>query len=102
MALNTFASQFNLQSIPSYNDWVASNTFDPFSPKPFAPTSYTNPGIQFHPRTRGEFRPEGGTNVDSRFDYGYGFSGVYMAHNFRQEVGPNPPPEKCNVNTHKS
>ena len=94
MALNSLAPQFNLQSILSYNDWVARNTFNPFSPKPIIPISHANPGTRLHFRTRGEFRLEGGMNVDGRFDHGYGSSKADVTHNFSQEVSPDPPSDE--------
>ena len=36
MALNAFCPQFDPESIPPYNDWVANTTFDPFGPEPVA------------------------------------------------------------------
>jgi len=100
MAFNSFGSRFDPQSIPSYDDWVVNNTFDPFGPEPFAPTLYANPGIPIHPRTRDGFCPEEGMDVDSRFDRGYGSSEVDMTRNFPQEVGPYPPmgDHKSNAN----
>ena len=72
MALNSFGSQFNPESIPPYHEWVANTTFDPFGPEPAAPTSYPNPGTPALFPTRAGFRS--GENVDwgSRADLDHG------------------------------
>lgn len=94
MALNSFGPRFNPQSIPSYDDWVANNSFNPFSPEPFIPTSYTNPGIPFRSRTRGESRIEKGVDVGNRVDPGHGSSEVDLTCNFPQEVSSDPHPRR--------
>jgi hypothetical protein len=91
MALNSFGPRFDPQYIPSYDDWVANNSFDPFGPEPFAPTSYTNSGIPLHFRTRGESRIEEGMGMGSHVDRGHGSSEVDMTHNFPQEVSSDLP-----------
>ena len=98
MSFNSFGPRFDPQSIPSYDDWVVNNTFNPFSPEPFAPTLYASPAIPVHSRTRDEFCLEKGVDMDSRFDRGYRPSGVDMACNFPQEVGPYPPIDDHKLN----
>jgi len=90
MVLNSFGPRFDPQSIPSYSDWVANTTFDPFGPDPLTPTSYLtypDPGTPFHLQTRNE----------SRVDPGHASSQGDMTHNFSQEVSSDPPSEDCEL-----
>lgn len=98
MVANSFGPRFDPQSIPSYDDWVVNNTFDPFGPEPFVPTSCASPGIPIHFRTRHEFHLEEGMDVNCRFDRGCGSSEVDMTRNLPQEVGPDPPFDDRNFN----
>jgi hypothetical protein len=67
MAFNSFAPQFNPQSlIPSYDDWLANNSFDPFS-------------------------PEEGVGIGNRAHRGYGSTWVDMKRDVPQEVRSDPP-----------
>ena len=91
MALNSFGPRFGPHSIPSYDDWVANNSFDPFSPEPFTHTSYTPPGIPLHVHTEGESRMEEGLDVSSRVGRGHGSSEADMTRNFPQEVSSDLP-----------
>lgn len=86
MTLNSFGPRFDPQSIPSYDDWVANSSFDPFGPEPFDPTSYTNPGIPLHFHTRGGSHIEEGVGVGSCVYRSHGSSEVNMTRNFPQEV----------------
>jgi hypothetical protein len=70
MAINSFGPRFDPQSIPSYSDWLANNTFDPFGPDPFSPIPTAGPGVPFHSQSQGESRVKEGTNVGSRVDRG--------------------------------
>jgi hypothetical protein len=70
MAINSFGPRFDPQSIPSYSDWLANHTFDPFGPDPFSPIPTAYPGIPFHSQSQGESRVKEGTNVGSRVDRG--------------------------------
>ena len=67
MALNSFAPQFDPQSIiPSYDDWLANNSFDPFG-------------------------PEEGVDMGNRVDRGYGSTRVDMTRDVPQQVRSDPP-----------
>ena len=90
MVLNSFGPRFNPQSIPAYDDWVANNSFDPFGPEPFAPTSYTNPGIPSHLHYRGDPRIEAGVDLGNRVYRGHG-SSVDMTRDIPQEVSSDLP-----------
>lgn len=90
MVLNSFGPRFNPQSIPAYDDWVANNSFDPFGPEPFAPTSYTNSGIPPHSYTRGDQRNEAGVDLGNRVYRGHG-SSVDMTRDLPQEVSSDLP-----------
>ena len=85
MAINSFGPRFDPQSIPSYSDWLANHTFDPFGAEPFSPPSNTDPGTPFHSQPKGEFRVEEDANVGIRVDRGHGSSGD-IAQSFPQEV----------------
>ena len=80
MALNSFHPQFDPQSIPSYVDWVANTTFDPFGPEPFAVTSHPIP--ETHLQTQ--------VDMSGRVHLGYGSSEDGMTRDFPQEVSPDP------------
>ena len=85
MAINSFGPRFDPQSIPSYSDWLANHTFDPFDAEPFNSPSNTDPGTPFHSQPKGEFRVEEEANVGIRVDRGHGPSGD-IAQSFPQEV----------------
>jgi hypothetical protein len=76
MTLDSFGPRFDPQSIPSYGDWVANNSFDPFGP-----TSYT----------RDESRIGEGVGVGSRLDRGHESLEVDMTQYFFQEVSTDLP-----------
>ena len=82
MAINSFGPRFDPQSIPSYSDWLANYTFDPFGPEPFSSTSNTDPWIPFHSQHQREPHLEEGVR---HVDCGHGSSGN-MAWIFPQEV----------------
>jgi len=92
MALNCFGPQFDPQSIPSYIDWVANTTFDPFGPEPFASTSHPVPGTRLHLQSQ--------VDTGSRVHPGCGPS-EGMASNFPQEVSTDPPLEGRELDTNK-
>ena len=98
MALNSFGPRFDPQSILSYNDWVANNTFDPFGPEPFLPISHSNPGISLHFQTGSELSIGKGADVDNRVDRGHG-SSEDMTRNFPKEVSSDPPLGDCELET---
>ena len=85
MAINSFGPRFDSQSIPSYSNWLANHTFDPFGAEPFSPPSNTDPGTPFHSQPKEEFRVEEDANVGIRVDRGHGSSGE-IAQIFSQEV----------------
>ena len=67
MALNSFAPQFDPQSIiPSYDEWLANNSFDPFG-------------------------PEEGVNIDNRIDRSRGPTPLDMTRDVPQDVCSDPP-----------
>ena len=67
MALNSFVPQFDPQSIiPSYDDWLANSSFNPFG-------------------------PEEGVDMGGRVDRGYGSTWVDTKRDVPQEVRLDPP-----------
>ena len=66
MALNSFAPRFDPHSIiPSYDEWLANNSFDPFGPE--------------------------GVNVDNRIDRSCGPTSVRTTRDAPQDVCSDPP-----------
>ena len=98
MALNSFGPRFDPQSIPSYDDWVANSTFDPFGPEPFLPISHSSPGISLHFQTGSKLSVGKGADVDNRVDGGRG-SSEDMTRNFPKEVSSDPPLGDCRLET---
>jgi hypothetical protein len=99
MALNSFGPRFDPESIPSYTDWVANTTFDPFSPEPFSPTSCPSPGIPLHTQTKGEFYNEKDVDTGGRVDRSHGPWKEDMTRYFPQEVNPDPSLENSELGT---
>ena len=90
MALNSFGPQFNPESIPSYGDWLAKHTFNPFGPEPFNPVPDTRPGIPLHFKSGDEFWVDESVDMGNRVNHGYG-SSEDATRIFSQEVRSVPP-----------
>jgi hypothetical protein len=72
MAINCFFPRIDLNFLPSYNDWLANNAFDPFGPKPSSPISSPNRGIPVHSRPGFGFQSEEeGVDVGNRVNHGH-------------------------------
>ena len=74
MELNCFSPELNFDFLPSYDEWLVNNSFNPFDSEPSSPISSPSPAIPSHLRPNVELR----TEEDGVVNHDHGHSEVTM------------------------
>lgn len=95
--LNSFGREIDPKSIPSYSDWSAGHSFNPFGPEPMSATSNPKRGIPLHFQSKVKLHDEeAGVDVGNHVNHGYRPPKDAMRI-FPRRVSSEPPMTDCGL-----